>query len=229
LSVFGRIPTHIQDPTLLPPFAIRALIIQDFRNLLFELEDVIRVKIPKKRRIVDVFVPQKNTQRNQTKESLAGVTAERLAAQEERTLLRTKRASQMLRAYSEDLKNRCGTIGCIVSITTNKRDHPQGRGMLGIVFAVSKSGGCCVITKHGRTSHGKVYLWVPVDRYKVLSDDMPIEEELSNLRDEIQNEHLMTKPKKIVLATAFRLEYETAEGKDDIGGQGGHWTRRCCE
>jgi hypothetical protein len=44
--------------------------------------------------------------------------------------------------------------------------------------------------------HGKGYLWIPVDRYKVLSDDMPIEEELSNLRDEIQNGHFMTKPKK---------------------------------
>jgi hypothetical protein len=148
LEDFGRMPTHIQKPTLLPPFAIRAVIIQDFRNLLFELEEDIRVKSSKKRRIADVFEPQKKAQRNQTKESIAGVAAERLAAQEERTLLRTKRASQMLWAHLEDLKNRCGTIGFIVSIAPNKRDHPQGRGMLGIVFAVSNSGGCCVITKH---------------------------------------------------------------------------------
>jgi hypothetical protein len=122
------------------------MIIHDFRNLLFELEEDIRVKIQRKRRIVDVFEPQKKEQRNQTKESIAGVAAERLAAQEERTSLRTKRASQMLRAHLEDVKNRCGTIGCILSNAPNKRDHPQGRGMLGIFFAVSKSGGCCVIT-----------------------------------------------------------------------------------
>jgi hypothetical protein len=52
------------------------------------------------------------------------------------------------------------------------------------------------------------------------SDDMAIEEELCNLRDEILKDELLTKPKKTIpLATAFRLEYETAEGKDEIGGE----------
>jgi hypothetical protein len=58
--------------------------------LLFELKDVIRVKIPKKRRIVDDFVPKKSTPKKQTRDELAEVTADRAAAQEEWTLLRKK-------------------------------------------------------------------------------------------------------------------------------------------
>jgi hypothetical protein len=97
ISVFGRMPTHIQDPTVFPPFAIRAIITKDFRKLLFELKDVIRVKIPKKRRIVDDFMPKKSTRKKQTRDELAEVTVDRAAAQEERILLRKKRASKVMR------------------------------------------------------------------------------------------------------------------------------------
>jgi hypothetical protein len=167
-------------------------------------------------------VPKKSTRKKHTRDDLAEVKADRAAAQEERTLLRKKRAPKMKIAQAEYVKNRCGRVGCIVSIASDKRDQPQGRGLLGILFAVSKSRGCCVMfmTKHGIISHGKGYLWVPIDRYKVLSDCMPVEEELYNLRDEILKDDLLTKPKKTIpLATAFRLEYETADGKDKIVGE----------
>jgi hypothetical protein len=176
------------------------------------LKDVIRVKIPKKWRIVDDFVPKKSTRK---RDELAEVKADRSAAQKETTLLRKKRESKMIKAQAEYVKNRRGRIGCIVSIASDKRDQPQGRGLLGILFAVSKSRGWCGVTKHGIISHGKGYLWVPIDRYKVLSDIMPGEEELYNLRHEVLKDDLLTNRK----ATAFRLEYKTAEGKDEIVGE----------
>jgi hypothetical protein len=42
--------------------------------------------------------------------------------------------------------------------------------------------GCCVVTKQGIIGHEKGFHWIPVDQYKVLSDDMPIEENLRKIR-----------------------------------------------
>jgi hypothetical protein len=63
-----------------------------------------------------------------------------------------------------------------VSISQCKKDETHGRGLIGVVFAVSVYGGCCVVTKQGIIGHEKGFHWIPVDRYKALSDDMPIEE-----------------------------------------------------
>jgi hypothetical protein len=93
---------------------------------------------------------------------LGWVTSNNLAAaQTERTLLREKRATKMMKAQADDGKIRSGKVG-FIHIRT-----PQRQFQADLVP---------VVTKYGIISHGKGYLWVPIDRYKVLSDDMPIGE-----------------------------------------------------
>jgi hypothetical protein len=61
----------------------------------------------------------------------------------------------MMKQHVADVENRSGQIGNIVSIAMDKEHYPQGRSLLGIVFARAYSGGCCVVTKHGIISDGK--------------------------------------------------------------------------
>jgi hypothetical protein len=64
MSVFGRIPTHITDPNVLSPFDIRQMIVDDFRQLLDELNDDIRVNVRRRRKKVDKSVSMINTVSN---------------------------------------------------------------------------------------------------------------------------------------------------------------------
>jgi hypothetical protein len=222
MSVFGRIPAHITDPNLLSPLEIRQMIVDNFRHLLDELNDEIRVNVPRRKKNIDKSVSMTNTVSDnaldgQRSKSLARITADREAAQAERTELRLLTASKMVQRSGVDVRKRSGQVGDIVSTIMDKKKEAQRRGLLGIAFAVSENGGCCIITKHGIIGHGKGYLWVPIDRYKVLCDDMPIEEELYMLRDQIlKDEFIKTSQKSISLATAFRLVYETAEDVDKV-------------
>ena len=76
-----------------------------------------------------------------------------------------------------------------------RKIESYGRALHGIAFATSGSCACCVATKHGIISNGRRMHWIPVDRYKVLSDDVPIEEALWKIRDD-----------NISLVKAFRWE-----------------------
>jgi hypothetical protein len=69
-----------------------------------------------------------------------------------------------------------------------------------------------VVTKHGIIGSGRGFLWVPLDQYKVLANDVPLEEELAILRDLIRKgEFETTSRRKVAMMTAFRLEYDTLE------------------
>jgi hypothetical protein len=97
-----------------------------------------------------------------------------------------------------------------------RKIESYGRALHGIAFATSGSGACCVATKHGIISNGRRMHWIPVDRYKVLSDDVPIEEALWKIRNDILKSKLRAKEmKNIPLAKAFRLEYETLASNDE--------------
>jgi hypothetical protein len=84
----------------------------------------------------------------------------------------------MMKQQITDVQKRSAKLGTIVSISQCKKAETYGRGLIGIVFGVSVYGGSCVVTKQGIIGHGKGFHWTPVDQYKVLSDDMPIEENL---------------------------------------------------
>jgi hypothetical protein len=160
-----------RDANLLSPSEIRQMIVDDFRQLLDELNDEIRVNVPRKKKKIDKSVSMTNKVSDnpldgQRSKSLARITADREAAQAERTELRLLSASKMVQRSGVDVRKRSGQIGDIVSIIMDKKKEAQRRGLLGIAFAVSDNGGCCIITKHGIIGHGKGYLWVPIDRYK---------------------------------------------------------------
>jgi hypothetical protein len=74
-----------------------------------------------------------------------------------------------------------------------------------------------VVAKHGIISDGKNNFWIPVDRYKVLPIDMPVEEQLVKLRDIIlRDEFAQLNMQSMALATAYRLEYGTKEDGDEV-------------
>jgi hypothetical protein len=88
----------------------------------------------------------------------------RAVARLERGRLREHRGVEMMKQHVADEGNRSGQVGNIVSIAMDKKHYPNGRGLLGIVFARGDTGGCCVVTKHGIISDGKSNFWIPVDR-----------------------------------------------------------------
>jgi hypothetical protein len=206
MCIFGRLPQQIKQPFALSLREIRKIVIEDFSNLMDELQDEIRVNIPRKRQ-------RKDFARKTVADALA-------AARQDRKAVKEQLAVSMMKQQITDVKKRSAKLGSIVSISQSTKDETHGRGLIGVVFAVSVYGGCCVVTKQGIIGYEKGVHWIPVDRYKALPDDMPIEENLRKIRAGIlDDEFEPSTMKKISLVTAFRLEYETEVQKHQATSQ----------
>jgi hypothetical protein len=217
------------------PNIVRRMIVSDFKKLMDEMKDDTQVNVPQKKArtnktSADVLnhsscevvshvsmddsetVAEHKTGEN---DSRTRVARTRAIAQAERKGFREQIGLKMMKQQDADVLKRSAKVGSILSLAMPKKDEAHGRGLIGIAFAVSKHGGCCVATKHGIIGSGKRLGWIPVDRYKVLPDDVPIDEDLVKLHDLILKDELGTLiQNNITLRTAFRLEYETTRKGD---------------
>jgi hypothetical protein len=187
---------------------IRHIIANDFRGLMRTLWEDDCVQSQHKKRILERLLAkeQKKGMDNNVVTNIKGLSMEtstitnadvdrsstevkeaRAVARSERGRLRKRRAVEMMKQHGTDVGNRSGQVGNIVSIAMDKKHYPNGRGLLGIVFARADSGGCCVVTKRGIISDGKGSFWIPVHRYKVLPDDIPVKEVQKNWSSYVQS------------------------------------------
>ena len=82
-------------------------------------------------------------------------------------------------------------MGSVVTLKMDYRDVSHARGIMGIVFDISKSeaGGIQVMTEYGIicTGTGKAKYYVPIDGYVVQEEDVWLEKALEDVRARVRN------------------------------------------
>jgi hypothetical protein len=145
----------------------------------------------------------------------------RKAASCKRKIQQELQATKMKQRRLDSLSN--VQVGKIVSIKQDWRDVSHARGVVGVVFDVSKSGvgGVQVVTEFGiiktgiKSGKASIY-YIPSERFVLQDDDCIISEKLSEIRTTITKGHFEpSKARRITLQAAHKLltGYEPIENK----------------
>jgi hypothetical protein len=137
-------------------------------------------------------------------------------------------AKKMVEVRETNVNKVAGKIGDVVSLKMDFREATQAHGITGIVFATSKGGGggCIVATEHGvigkKSGTKGQAMFIPVERYLVLSSDIPLSDKLQKIRNQIlKNTFDLNKVTRISMSDAHHATYgrsTAAKGRCSCNG-----------
>ena len=135
---------------------------------------------------------------------------------------REQQAEKMKRAYEKNLETMKANVGDTVSIKIDPRDIPGAHGIVAIAYRVGKGGRIFGVTAHGIIATNKKAFCVPLERYGVLKDAVPLSKEMQDLKNSVKdNKFLEKKHPMVTLQQVHRLQHECVDtDSEDNDGDG---------
>jgi hypothetical protein len=128
-------------------------------------------------------IPPKNTSEDSPFDSARKASIEKKRVRQEEQAVYMKRQREL------SVEKRSAKAGDLVSLKLDIREATQSHAVLGIVLATSGGGGAMVITKHGiianKSHHKATCSYIPVDRYLVMDELTPMDQELKQIRNDV--------------------------------------------